>query len=157
MNEVKVNRVIFNLYHVVGNFPHCHRENLGEMFYKVANNSFELYVVFVQIYLRVFFKLMKPITELVTDTYLQETSSIKSVKELKSKIKRTLLSRHIEAGTNLFRYLNLTLNNSAFEHYFITYRAKFDYIEDNLKILNLKCRFLSLLQGILCKTIFFEC
>ena len=70
MNEVKVNSVIFNLYYVVGNFPHCDRENLGEMFYKVANNSFELNVVFVQIYLRVFFKLMKPITELVTDIYL---------------------------------------------------------------------------------------
>ena len=28
MNEVKVNRVIFNLYYVVGNFPHCHGENL---------------------------------------------------------------------------------------------------------------------------------
>ena len=47
MDEVKVNRVIFNLYYVVGSSPHCHKENIGKMFFETANNSFALYVVFV--------------------------------------------------------------------------------------------------------------
>ena len=47
MDEVKVNRVIFNLYYVVGSSPHCHKENFGKMFFEAANNSFALYVVFV--------------------------------------------------------------------------------------------------------------
>ena len=76
MNEVKVNRVIFNLYYVVGNFPHCHGENIGEIFFEVANNLFGLHVVFVQIYLKGFFNLMKPITELVTDKYEKSHHSV---------------------------------------------------------------------------------
>lgn len=47
---------ILEMYYVVGNFSKgdARTENLGELFFEVANNSFGLYVVYLQIYFKVF-------------------------------------------------------------------------------------------------------
>lgn len=49
-----------------------------------------------------------------------------------------LVACYCGTGTELLRYLNNILNNSAFEQIFLTYRSGIDCIDDNFKILNLK-------------------
>ena len=66
IDQVKTNYLILNIYYVVGDYKENHflkTENIGEIFFEVANNSFGLYVVYLQVYFRVFFNLLKPVTK----------------------------------------------------------------------------------------------
>ena len=66
MDQVKTNYLILNIYYVVGDYKENHflkTENIGEIFFEIANNLFGLYVVYLQDYFRVFFNLLKPVTE----------------------------------------------------------------------------------------------
>ena len=70
MKIVKSKSVVLNLYYVVadsGKNDIMRTENFGQIFFEVPNNSFGIYVVHLQTYLKVFFNLLKPITELITD------------------------------------------------------------------------------------------
>ena len=114
-------------------------ENFGEIFFEVANNLFVLYIVYLQIYFRIFFNLLKPVTELIADKYLAESVCKKVISKLKKKINNRLFTSYSGAGTRFFRYLNIILNNSAFEYiYFFTYRSGIDYIDYSFEISNLK-------------------
>ena len=76
MDQVKTNYIILNLYYVIGDYKENHLLKTGnfvEIFFEVANNSFGLCVVYLQIDFRVFFNLLKPVTELITDKYLVES------------------------------------------------------------------------------------
>ena len=46
--------------------------NYGEIFFEIANNLFGVYIVYLQTYFRVFFNLLKPVTEVIMDYYLSE-------------------------------------------------------------------------------------
>ena len=75
MKIVKSKSVVWNLYYVVGDSSKndiMRTENFGEIFFEVPNNSFGIYDVYLQTYLKVFFNLLRPITELITDDYLPE-------------------------------------------------------------------------------------
>lgn len=65
-------------------------ENFGKIFKEVGNSSFSLFVIFVQVYFRVYFNKLKCIIELVEDNYLFEKSSY--VQREKLKIRNTLLT-----------------------------------------------------------------
>ena len=94
MDQVKTNYVILNLYYVVGNYKENHflkTENFGEIFFEVANNLFGLFTVYLQIYFRVFFNLLKPVTELIADKYLAESGCKKVITKLKKKISKGFL------------------------------------------------------------------
>ena len=57
VRQVKANAVILNLYYSF--FNYLKSENLGEIFEEVANNSFGLLVIFIQVYFRVCFNKLK--------------------------------------------------------------------------------------------------
>ena len=95
MDQVKTNYAILNLYYVVGNFKEINLlkiENFGEIFIEAANNSFGLYVVYFKTYVRVFFNLLKPVTELITDKYLADSRHKKVTTKLKKIINNTFLA-----------------------------------------------------------------
>ena len=76
MDQVKTNYIILNLYYVIGDYKENHLLKTGnfvEIIFEAANNSFGLHVVYLQIDFRVFFNLLKPVTELITDKYLVES------------------------------------------------------------------------------------
>ena len=53
-------------------------------------------------------------------------------------VRGTPLTSYIEIRTKLLRYLNLTINNAAYENIFLSSKPRRDYIDDSLIILNLK-------------------
>ena len=97
------------------------------MFYEVANGPFGVYILYLQIYLRMFFNLRKPITDVVIENFLRNKSpSNCCVKELKQKYENILFSLYCNTGKILLNYLNVIMSSCQFEHGFFTYRAGID-------------------------------
>ena len=98
VDQIKINYVTLNLYYVVGDYKENHflkTENFREIFFEVANNFFGLYVVYLQIYFRVIFNLLKPVTaELIVDKYLAESGCLKVITK-KKKTKKTKKKRFL--------------------------------------------------------------
>lgn len=65
---VNAKAIVLNIYYLVGEYQ-SRTENFGKGFFEISNNSFGVYVFYVQIYLRTFFNLLKPVTEMVIDNY----------------------------------------------------------------------------------------
>ena len=59
MEIVSANTVVLNIYYLVGEYQ-SKTENYGELLLEVASNSFSVYIFYVQIYLKMFFNLLKP-------------------------------------------------------------------------------------------------
>ena len=68
MDFVSADTVVLNILYLAGEYK-SKTEN-GELFFEIANNSFGVYIFYVQIYLRVFLNLLKPVTKMVIDNYL---------------------------------------------------------------------------------------
>ena len=69
MKYLNARSVVSNLYYLVGNYG-GRTENFQEMFTEVANTPFAVYILFVQVYLRIYFNMVKPITETVIENWL---------------------------------------------------------------------------------------
>ena len=59
METVSANTVVLNIYYLVWEYQ-SKTENYGELLFEVGNNSFSVYIFCVQIYLKMFFNLLKP-------------------------------------------------------------------------------------------------
>ena len=130
--------VVLNLYYLVGNYG-GRTDNFNEIFTEIANAPFAVYILFVQIYLRIYFNMVKPITEIVTENYLMnKRPSICRVRELKQKYENILFSLYCDSGKMLLNYLNIIFVNQQIEHIFLTLKAGIDCNKNYLKILNLK-------------------
>ena len=129
MTSVTLNArsVVLNLYYVVGNYD-VPTKNFNEVFAEIANTPFAVYTLFVQIYLRMYFNLTKPITEIVTESCLmRKHPSICCVKELKQNYENILLSIYCDTGKILLNYLNIIFVKQPFDHIFLTFRAGINY------------------------------
>ena len=71
MEPVNAKAIVLNINYLVGEYQ-SKTENFGEVCFEIANNSFGVFIFYVQIYLRMFFDLPKPVTEIVIDNYLAE-------------------------------------------------------------------------------------
>ena len=130
---------VLNLYYLVGNYGDRTESFFHELFVEIANTPFAVYILFIQIYLRMYFNLTKPITEIVIENCLMKKSpSICRVKELKQKYKNILFSIYCDVGKVLLNYLNIIFKKQPLEHTFLTFRAGIDYNKNSLNILNLK-------------------
>ena len=140
MNEVDTKSAALNLYYLVDDFRST--ETFGELFIEITNNSFGLYIVYLQIYFRVFLNNSRDVTDFITESYLLEAEIKRNVGITKQKIFSTFLSRYCppdkKKKKKLLPYLNLVLNQAAFEHILYTYRSDIDYNSDSFKILNIK-------------------
>ena len=86
MDQVKTRSVALNLYYSVGDYARndiMRIENFGEIFFEISNNSFGVYIVYLQIYFRVFFNLLKSVTEVLIDNYLFEHACKETVSKIK--------------------------------------------------------------------------
>ena len=119
MKHLNIQCVVLNIYHLVGTYS-SKTENFGEVFYELANGPFGVYILYLQIYLRIFFNLLKPITEVVIENCLRNKSPSNN------------------AGKSILNYLNVIMSSCTFGHVFLTYRAGIDYNKKSLQILNLK-------------------
>ena len=138
MKYLNARSVALNLYYLVGNYGD-RTENFNEIFTEIANTPFAVYVLFVQIYLRIYFNMVKPITEIVIENCLMnKRPSICRVRELKQKYENILFLLYCGSGKILLNYLNIIFVKQPFEHIFLTFRAGTDYNKNSLKILNLK-------------------
>ena len=71
MNEVDTKSAALNLYYLVDDFRST--KTFGELFIEITNNSFGLYIVYLQIYFRVFLNNSRDVTDFITKSYLLET------------------------------------------------------------------------------------
>ena len=136
MNETNAKSVALNLFYLIDDFSLAGK--FGKLFVEIANNSFELYILFLQIYFRVFLNALSDITNLVTKNNLLEHEIKKDIENVKWRIFGMLLSYYCQTGAKLLAFWNLILKVNAFEHMFHTYRSGIDYNAENFKILNLK-------------------
>ena len=65
-------------------------ENSGNIFFDSVNNSFSLYVLYLENFLRIYLNLVSPINELIIENYLSENGSKDSinVRRVKAKISK---------------------------------------------------------------------
>ena len=132
---------MLNLYYLVGNYG-AHTENFNEVFSEIANTPFAIYVIFVQIHLRMHFNLCKPITEIVIENCSMNKSPLRyCVKELQQKYENVLFWLCCDTGKTLLNYLNIIFVKQPSEYIFRTFRAGIDYNKNSLKILNLNSMF----------------
>ena len=136
MNKTNAKSVVLNLYYLVDNFSLA--ENFGELFIEIANNSFGLYVLFLQIYFRVFLNALSDITNIVTENYLVEHEIKKDIGKVKQRTFGILLLCYYQTGAKLLTFLNLILDANAFEHMLHTYISGVYNNAESFKILNLK-------------------
>ena len=85
MKCLNARSAVLNLYYLVGNYG-GRTENFNEIFTEIANTSFAVYVLFVQIYLRIYFNMVKPITKIVVENCLMNKRPSICRVELKQKI-----------------------------------------------------------------------
>ena len=91
MKQVNARSVVLNLYYLVGEYAGNSKmtENFGETFFEIANNPFGAYIFYLQIYLRMLFNLLKPVTKKVVDNYLAEhCSSKQTVSKIRKRLKK---------------------------------------------------------------------
>ena len=130
--------IVLNIYYLVGNYISHLTENFNEIFSEIANTPFAVYVLFVQIYLRMYFNLFKLVTDIVVVNCLMSKSpSSCHVKALKQKYENILFSLCCDTGKILLDYLNVIFLRQSFEHIFLTFRPNIDHNKNYLKILNL--------------------
>ena len=79
-----------NLYYLVDDFRST--ETFGELFIEITNNSFGLYIVYLQIYFRVFLNNSRDVTDFITESYLLEAEIKRNAGITKQKIFSTFLS-----------------------------------------------------------------
>ena len=99
MCHVKTNTVTLNLYY--GFFKYSRNENFVEIFKKVASSSFGLFVIFLQVYFRVYFNQLKRISELTEDNYLSEKHHVVIVEKERLKIRQTLTEHYCITGKKI--------------------------------------------------------
>ena len=134
MKYLNAGSVVLNLYYLVENYG-GRTENFNEIFREIANTSFVVYVLFVQIYLRIYFNIVKPITEIVIENCLMnKRPSICRVRELKQKYENILFLLYRGSGKMLLNYLNIISVKQPFEHIFLTFRAGINYNKNSLKV-----------------------
>ena len=123
MNLVKVKSVSLNVYYIVGDFgkkfAEKKAENFGNIFCDCVNNSFSLYVLYLEY---IYLNLLSPINELIIENHLSENSSaVKDafkIRKVKEKIAKKVFDCIVDVGKNLVYYLNIVLDSVAFEHVF---------------------------------------
>ena len=134
MKYLNARSVVLNLYYLVGNYG-GRTENFNEIFREIANTSFVVYVLFVQICLRIYFNIVKPITEIVIENCLMnKRPSICRVRELKQKYENILFLLYRGSGKMLLNYLNIIFVKQSFEHISLTFRAGINYNKNSLKV-----------------------
>ena len=108
--------VVLNIYYLVGNYS-PETKQFGEVFYEFANGLFGVYILYLQIHLRMSFNLLKLIIEVVIENYLiNKYPSNCHVKELKQKYKNIIFSLYCTTGKILLNYLNVIMSSCPFEH-----------------------------------------
>ena len=143
MDAVKIKSVPLNIYYMVGdsgkNLAEKKAENFGNIFFDCINNSFSIYVLYLENVLRIYLNLVSPINELIIENYLPENRSVVKdvfkIGKVKEKITKRVFDCIVDVGKNLVSYLNIVLDNVAFEHTFLTFKPGVDYNSDSLKIL----------------------
>ena len=96
METVKVKSISLNVYYMVGDFgkkiEEKKAEDFGNIFFDSVNNSFSIYVLYLDNFLRIYLNLVNPINELIIENYLSENGSVvKNVKNVKEKITKRVL------------------------------------------------------------------
>ena len=139
MKYLNARYFVLNIYYLVGNNVSYLTKNFNEIFSEIANTPFDVYVFFLQIYLRAYFNFLKPVTNVVTENCsMNKYPSSCQVQALKQKYENILFSLYCEAGKILLDCLNVIFSKQPFEHIFLTFRPSIDYSRNSLKILNLK-------------------
>ena len=108
MEQVNARSVVLNLNYLVGENIDNGRmtENFGEIFFEIANNPVGVYIFYLQIYLRMFFNLLRLVTEKVVDNFLAEhCSSKQTVSKIIKGLNNKLIFCYSETGGKLMRYI----------------------------------------------------
>ena len=132
------------LYYVVSDFNRDFQivnENFGVIFFEFAYKPFTLYLILLEVFLKVFFNKMKVTSDFLINLYFSNLKAVpKSFTGIKKKIAFSLLKLHCETGLRFVKYLNLMVSSNAVEYMFISFKPIKDYRNVYLKIVNFKIR-----------------
>ena len=83
-----------------------------------------------------YFNFLKCATQIFESEYLGEKTGIVLVEKEERFVKKKLFFLYIGCGKSLLKYFNISFKNPAFEHMFLNYLPRRDYVDVSLKILN---------------------
>ena len=88
-----------------------------------VNKPFNLHVLYLENFSRIYLNLGCPITELIIEDYLSENgvTDIIKVMKAKEKIRKRVFDCVVDVRKNIISYLNIVLDNVAFELIFLTF------------------------------------
>ena len=89
-------------------------------------------------YFRIYFNVLRSVTDQIESCYLNEKHGIILVQKERRKMQKILMKLYSQCGKQIVGYLNLTLNDLAFELIFLTYRAGIEYLGESFLIVNYK-------------------
>ena len=110
------------------------KKNFSEIFKQVIGTLLSLYIAYNEVFFRIYFKKFR----LVEKRFHDFSGGKKDYDEKKKKIEFSFLKLFVLRGRRILDYLNLVLNDLAFSHIFLTYRANIDYLSEHLLIANSK-------------------
>ena len=134
-DQVKATDVYLNLHYQAGDFlRHDPAKNHGRLFKEIVNNSFSLYVVYLEVFFRVYFNSLKEITQIMLANYFADGET--SLRRLAKKKRMTLIRLYCSKGKKNLRYLNASIDPQTFEYVFLTYKPGVDYSDDHFRLIN---------------------
>lgn len=83
MSETNAKSIVLNLYYLVDAFGLA--ENFSKQFVEIANNSFGIYILFLQIYCRVFFNALSDVTVMLPKTICSSLKLKRTLEKLSIK------------------------------------------------------------------------
>ena len=118
LSQVKAKSFSLNLHYQVGDFLNYDpaSKNYGVIFTEIVNNPFSLYLMYLEIFFRVYFNELKAINETIIGNYFIEKNIEPClVKKNKSMILFTLNKLYFLHGKSLLRCLNVCFDGDIFE------------------------------------------
>ena len=118
MKYLNTQCVVLTVYYMVGNYVD-QTENFNGVFCEIAVSSFGVYVFVSAICLRMFFNLLKLITEIVIENSLRNKSPSNCyVNRFRQNYENILFSLYCNTGKMFLNYLNVVMSSQPFEHIF---------------------------------------
>lgn len=146
VKDLNAKKFKLSLYYIVSDFARIddnRNENYGLIFFESANKPFMLYLVYLEVFLKIFYNKNNVTSEFLIKKYLKnkDFNSISQCRQVKTRFRFQLLKTLTKIAVELCYYLNQNYKGEVFEDIFNSFIAGRDYNSSYFKIINLNYRF----------------
>ena len=113
-----------SLYYKVGDFLKYdpRHGSYGEIFTKIANQPFSIYVLYLEVFFRFYFNKLKDVTETITENYLSEKKVSRCALPRERRSASLSLCRlNCFHGKKIIKFLNVHMDPDIINYIFCTY------------------------------------